>query len=55
MKGTAQRQGFGPDGDGKECRCDHKLIGTGGVFFQSTGWIYCVNCTGWQKIRKPVK
>lgn len=39
----------------KTCTCDHQLAGTGAVFFQSTGWIYCALCTGWQLIRKPVK
>lgn len=39
----------------KECECDHQLAGTGGVFYQSTGWIECTNCTGWQPIRKPIK
>jgi hypothetical protein len=38
-----------------ECLCDHQLFGSGGVFFQSTGWICCANCNGWQKIRKAIK
>lgn len=48
-------QGFGPDGDGEECKHDHKLVGTGGVFLQSTGWILCSVCRGYQRIRKPIK
>lgn len=39
----------------KECQCDHKLAGTGGVFYQSTGWIECTVCHGWQPIRKPIE
>ena len=38
----------------KACHCDHKLTGTGAVFFQSTGWLVCNECKGWQRIRKPV-
>lgn len=39
----------------KECMCDHKLQGTGGVFYQSAGLLYCNECSGVQTIRKPVK
>ena len=49
------RQGFGPDGEGEECKHDPKLVGTGGVFLQSTGWILCSVCRGYQRIRKPIK
>lgn len=38
-----------------ECGCDHKLTGTGAVFFQSVGLLKCANCTGWQLIRKPIE
>lgn len=55
MKPTDTPQGHGPEGDGKECRCDHKLTGTGAVFLQSTGWILCSVCRGYQRIRKPIK
>lgn len=37
------------------CRCDHKLQGTGAVFYQSTKLIQCASCKGWQKIRKPIE
>jgi len=37
------------------CLCDHKLIGTGAIFLQSIGLIFCNNCKGWQSIRKPLK
>ena len=39
-----------------ECKCDHKLQGTGAVFFQSLDFLYCAEpgCRGFQKIRKPV-
>lgn len=37
------------------CECDHKLTGTGAVFYQSSGWIYCTVCGGWQPIRRPIK
>lgn len=43
-----------PTYDDKDCHCDHKLTGTGAVFFQSTGFLYCTVCEGWQRIRKPV-
>jgi len=43
-----------PHYDSRDCRCDHKLAGTGAVFYQSTGWLYCTVCEGWQLIRKPV-
>lgn len=49
-------QAFRPDvGIVWECLCDHKLHNTGGVFYQSVGLIYCVNCDGWQAIRKGVR
>lgn len=38
-----------------ECLCDHKLHNTGGVFYQSVGLISCVNCGGWQAIRKGIR
>ena len=38
-----------------ECRCDHSLIGSGAVFFQSHGILLCNNCRGFQLIRKPVE
>ena len=38
-----------------ECLHDHKLIGTGAVFYQSTGLLQCNHCKGWQLIRKPVR
>ena len=38
-----------------ECRCDHALIGSGAVFFQSRGILFCNNCRGFQLIRKPVE
>lgn len=38
-----------------ECRCDHKLQGTGAVFYQSVGVLHCARCRGWQLIRKPVE
>lgn len=36
------------------CECDHKLNGTGAVFFQSLGILKCAECNGFQAIRKPV-
>ena len=36
------------------CTCEHKLQGTGGVFYQSVLLIHCHNCKGWQDVRKPV-
>ena len=38
-----------------ECLHDHKLIGTGAVFYQSTGLLQCNHCKKWQEIRKPVR
>ena len=37
-----------------ECLHDHKLTGTGAVFYQSTGLLQCALCHGWQLIRKPI-
>ena len=37
------------------CDCDHKLQGTGGVFYQSVGLLYCACCGGWQEIRSQIK
>lgn len=39
----------------KVCSCKHELSGTGAVFFQSLGIIYCNECKGQQQIRKPIK
>ena len=39
----------------KVCSCKHELSGTGAVFFQSLGVIYCNECKGHQPIRKPIK
>lgn len=39
----------------KLCRCDHKLQGTGAVFYQSTKLLQCSNCKGWQQVRKPIE
>lgn len=39
----------------KVCSCKHELSGTGAVFFQSLGIIYCNECKGQQPIRKPIK
>lgn len=38
-----------------ECHCDHKLQGTGAVFYQSVGLIQCAECGGWQGVRKPIE
>lgn len=37
------------------CHCDHKLQGTGAVFYQGIGILQCTQCNGWQSIRKPIK
>ena len=37
-----------------DCHCDHKIINTGAVFLQSTGWLICTICDGVQPIRKPI-
>lgn len=37
------------------CRCDHKLQGTGAIFYQSTKLLQCANCKGWQMVRKPIE
>lgn len=39
---------------GTECHHDHRLQGTGAVFFQSVGLLRCVRFGGWQVIRKPI-
>jgi hypothetical protein len=38
----------------KQCQCQHRMQGTGAVFFHSIGWLYCNNCRGWQRIRKII-
>ena len=45
---------FSQETNPKLCHCDHKLQGTGAVFYQSTKLIQCANCTGWQNVRKPI-
>ena len=46
---------FSGEIDPKECACDHKLQGTGAVFYQSTGLLQCSTCRGWQPIRRPIQ
>ena len=46
---------FSQETDPKLCRCDHKLQGTGAVFYQSTKLLQCANCKGWQMVRKPIE
>jgi len=46
---------FSQETQPKLCRCDHKLQGTGAVFYQSTKLLQCSNCHGWQMIRKPIE
>lgn len=46
---------IGPKSTPTECKHDHKLQGTGAVFYQSVGLLQCGQCGGWQKIRKPVR
>jgi len=43
-----------PTPNDKECHCNHRLTGTGAVFYQSTGWLVCTVCRGWARIRKPI-
>ncbi|MFV1943514.1 hypothetical protein VPH49_22120 [Pseudomonas luteola] len=43
-----------PPPGAKTCRHKHKFQGTGAVFYQSTGWIECAKCRGWQRIKKAV-
>lgn len=47
-------QGGSTPGSNIECLHDHKLTGTGAVFYQSTGLLQCALCHGWQLIRKPI-
>lgn len=53
MRKTPDVDNFDPEKE-KQCSCDHKLQGSGAVFLQSIGWLYCSNCKGWQRIRKPI-
>lgn len=46
---------FSQETQPKLCRCDHKLQGTGAVFYQSTKLLQCSNCHGWQQVRKPIE
>jgi hypothetical protein len=45
---------FSQEKDPALCTCEHKLQGTGGVFYQSVLLIQCNTCKGWQDVRKPV-
>lgn len=38
----------------KACECKHELEGTGAVFFQSEGYLFCNNCRGIQIIKRPI-
>ena len=38
-----------------ECEHKHKLQGTGAVYYYSVGLIQCVECLGWQLIKKQIK
>lgn len=39
----------------KVCSCKHEISGSGGIFLQSLGIIYCNECRGTQVIRNPIK
>lgn len=39
----------------KICECKHEIGGSGAIFFQSLGILYCNECKGTQPIRKPIK
>lgn len=43
---------FRLDDSPKECKCDHNIRDTGGIFMYSFGVIKCNHCQGWQLIRK---
>lgn len=51
----ARIQTFSREADPRLCEHDHKLQGTGAVFYQSVQLLQCALCHGWQAIRKPVK
>jgi hypothetical protein len=57
VRQTLQRHGWlaGMTRDPSICCCEHKIIGSGAVFFQSVGLLWCNECSGWQQIRKPYK
>ena len=39
----------------KACECKHEILGSGAVFFQSEGYLFCNNCRGIQMIKRPIK
>jgi hypothetical protein len=51
----ARVRSFSGDPSPQECKHDHKLMGTGAVFYQSVGLLQCAHCRGWALIRKPCK
>lgn len=55
MKLLEAVQAFAEEVNPRICTCDHKLQGSGAVFFQSVGLLHCSVCRGWQLIRKGVR
>ena len=51
---TERARTFSGEADPKPCTHDHKLQGTGAVFYQSVGLLQCAICGGWQLIKKPI-
>ena len=42
------------EGHIRHCQHEHKIHGTGAVFFQSLGILQCCHCRGFQLIKKPL-
>jgi hypothetical protein len=51
----AQIRAHGLSDSPELCKCKHQLQGTGGVFYQGIMVLYCINCRGFQSIRKPIR
>lgn len=55
MKLISKVKSFSIETNPTECKHNHKLQGTGAVYYYSVGLIQCLECGGWQEIRKQIK
>lgn len=39
----------------KPCECKHdRHSSQSAVWYDSTGWLYCISCKGWQRIKHRI-
>lgn len=57
VRQTLQRHGWldGMTPEPSICCCEHKAQGTGAIFLDSVGVLYCNECRGWQVIKRKLK